>query len=184
MTPTNEAGLGSRVARLERTSDRLLRFLLLTAAGVGGVFALGQAPRKPVEKLVEAERFVLRMPNDPGPRAILGTNDQGAVSLAFLRPNGKTAVGLGYRADGQPAVELFDQAIKRASLDLDNMGRPRMELWDGKGILRVVATVREAGGGLQVLDAEGRTRAVIGLDGESGRLIIWDDKNSKVFEKP
>jgi len=186
MNTLNEGDLMSRVAILERKLHRLRQVTLLAGITLAGVASLGQVPTKPaVQKSIEAEGFALRKADDPGPRALLGVTKAGANMLTFYRSDGGTALTLGCTRDNHPVIDLFDGGkTSRASLTLDDSGAPSVALMDGRGKQRVALAIAAENVGLRIFDGEGRNRAVIGYDGTSGKVVVWNDKNETIFEQP
>lgn len=177
-----DVSLEDRVKDLETYRSRSRRLIGLCLMTTAAAFAIGQG--RP--GIIEAERFVVRAPGDPGPRAILGTTADGTLTLTFFRKDGKTAAGVGLRSTGGPAVELFDSAgTKRAAMGIDDKDQiPGFRLFDTKGDLRVATILKRAGGGLTVFADDGQPRAAIGTQFDAGAVRIWDDHGKLILARP
>jgi hypothetical protein len=147
--------LARRLDRLERENRRLKRVGSAVLIGLAILALMGQATPARVQKLVEAERFVLRDTNGKL-RATLSMED-GSPSLSLHDEVLRFRAVLGV-AGGSPALELLDQAqtIRATLIALD--GAPVLTLNDQAGKHRAMLSVADSGGSpaLEFFDQAGK----------------------------
>lgn len=189
-----------RLQRLERESRRWKRGALALATALGATVLttiaagfVGPTPATSVEKVVEAERFVLRGA-DGTEHAVLGLDGQGNPNLlmrkgkahAFLTlagpglhlraPDGKTSSFLGIDTNGSNRLELTSERLQdglRATVQPD--GSAGFYAVDAEGRERVTMEyLAEGSSQLTVRDAKGLIRSHVGLDknGVGSTLLI------------
>ncbi len=100
--------LVQRLDRLEREDRRLKGVGLMVLIGIVALVLMGQATPSKVEKLVEAEKFVLR--DEKGKiRATLAIAADGVVSLSLAGTAEKPGAVLAAARDGASTLILYNK---------------------------------------------------------------------------
>ncbi len=148
-----------RLDRLER-ENRCLKWVgSAVLIGLAILALMGQATPARVQKVVEAERFVLR--------------DTYGKLRATLTVEG-----------GSAGLKLFDETgTARAALALLN-GWPALSLQDQAGKPRAMLGVSPGESGLIFFDAAGKSRAVLTVAGNSPRLTLSDQAGKVIWRAP
>jgi len=196
--PTMET-LARRLDRVERENRCLKQAGVVALAVISAVVLMGQATGK-VAKVIEAEKFVLR--NSAGKVvAMLGVPQRwGYPQMHFYDQEKKVAVLGIVREDGSPGLRLYDGNDKlRASLISESLsdGTPILELYDKNEKSRATFTLLwplsdlpalvlsgenkggiSLGRNLEIYDAKGATRAVL------GRISLGEKRTGIVEKRP
>jgi hypothetical protein len=154
MSDATALTITERCERLEREQRRWRRLAALGGLGLLAVGVMGQAGR-PVPRVLEAERFVLRdtagraraelvvdgeqsvalrfKDADSMPRLTVGV-ENGAALLVLNEQGGKLRAGMVTLPHGAPALTLYDIAGKaRAEFALNREGAPAIAFYDRDG---------------------------------------------------
>jgi hypothetical protein len=141
-----------RLERLERAQRRWRRVAAGAVVGLAAVALMGQ---KPLPRIVEAERFILR--DAAGRvRAELAVDAEQSVALRFRDPDNMPRVSIGTE-NGASVLVLNEQGGKvRAGLVTLPHGAPALTLYDPNGKNRAeLALTREGSPALTILDRDG-----------------------------
>ncbi len=170
MNETSLDVLTQRLDRLERENRRLKRTRALVLVVVGALTLMGQTA--PSNKVIEAERFVLR--DGMGKmRAELALDSAGGSRLYFFDEPGKPRVALLWDKVGGPRLDFIDEnGGRRSSLqegllavgDVDGPGAP-LDLLLRNWVLRNGLT-----GALR--EGEASPLALLGASKDSARLQL------------
>ncbi len=144
------------------------------------------------ERVVEAERFVLRG-RDGRERLVLGTTEAGDPFVSVMGADGASRAALHLKGDA-PHLHLHDRAgTLRVSVALDDAdlgpGRsgevPSVSLCNADGTAQVQLVVLPQGGGPGVAlnDAAGRQRIFLHLLDDT-YVVVTDAKDRKVWTVP
>lgn len=137
-----------RLEKLERQNLRMKQVGIVALVLAAAVVLMGQAP---ANRIVEAERFVLKDK---------GGNVRGSLAIF---------------ADG-PGLELYD-ANQKLRVALGVLGdMPNLTLKDGKEVGRVMLGIVPTGPGLVLADDRGKFRAQLDVGTEGPRLFLEDQK--------
>jgi len=152
----------------ERARRRLVRLNRLLVLGVAALVLMGQSTALRGDRVIGAERFVLR--DGPGaaraeltvlpdgsptlgfldqtgkPRALLGLSPEGTPGLAVLDPDEQPRLTLGQRPDRTTAISAFAPGGQlRAKLDVGHDGLPGLIFFDRAGRAQSAFGVMPAG---------------------------------------
>lgn len=124
--------LTQRLARLERENRRLKGLGAVALVGIVALVLMGHSAEG--RKVVEADQFVLRLP-DGQVRGELNFVGDGAVRLALYDRDRTRRLQLVVAVpDGAPALTFYDKNSQpRALLALKNDGTPQLEFYDKDG---------------------------------------------------
>lgn len=146
-----------RVARLERSSRRWKRGMLLVACAailLAGVL-LGSPTVAQGPRTVSAQKFVLLSPSGRGTGATLEFSSRGP-EVVLYDPGDRPRLRLGVDQSG-PHVELLDgRGSKRGSLGFFD-GEPALVLYDGSLKVRAVVSIAENRPSIVLLDENRRS---------------------------
>ncbi len=200
--------LTERVARLEQLNRRLLGGLALATLGAAVLLSLGFMPGK--EKLIEAERLILRDANghrrvechagpkgpaltffdaDGTQRLRLQTEDDGASTLSLHQPSeqARRDVTLKVAPDGWSLLSFADaKQQERLAVGLGYDGEPRLRMYTRDGKARASLGSDMSGRVDCVLhDANGTERAVIrSAPGGTPSITLYDSQGKAVYAAP
>jgi hypothetical protein len=171
--------LERRIAHLERTGRVWFGVMLLAVTGCGLTIFLG-ASFKPVEdKIVTAERFLLRDAKGKY-RASMDAMESGQVGLGFFDSTGKRHCWIGFQEATGTAAVIFEDAEnkERLSLRVNREGTPILSLQDSRGKAHISLTALPEGNPILTIgDATGTGRLSIGHDNNVGPFIYLKDKD-------
>jgi hypothetical protein len=175
--------LTERVLALERRVRNYRRAGALAVLATAVVLSIG-AGRSREE--VEARKFVL-IGQDGTRRAWLGTEEKGSVGLVVMGKDGAQRATLGVDPLDAAGLELYGRnGEKRFGLAVEGDGAASLAYFE-KGS-RVRAALNMAGGqgggiGLVLNDAEGKTRATIGVQRTGSAVIAALDESGRPLWK-
>ena len=160
-----------------RTKSCFFRYALTFALGALICLAVGAARRGAVNKIIEAERFVLL--DDAGKmRARLGLlEDGGESSLWFFDQNGEARLTLSVNKSGSPAIQFAGTHNDQGILITTNAdgGSPLMTM-QGKGERKLHLDVADGSAGISV--AKGKElRVTIAFDENESVIAILGEGN-------
>jgi len=172
--------LKQRLDRLERENCWFKRVGAVVFMGVVAVVLMGQAKSSKVEKIIEAQKFVVRDVSGKS-RAVLGMGEDGVV-LVFTDNKERPRIFLKAAHDGEGAIAFFQKAGKGRSVFSDrglwlvdkdgkeraelamNDDEPRLALFDRERKTRALVELLESGDPkLTLVDKYGTHRATLGL---------------------
>jgi len=155
---------GSGAARGARTQGALL-----ILAGVAGGFLMMAAEGS--ERVVEAEKFVLRYEKGNA-AAVLGMTPNGP-SLSLYDAEGKRRLAVGLGSSG-PAFVLFDENGKLQSWLYTTKDLAGLVVQGGQPQQRTEITASATGTNLALFDANGEARIRLNLQGDEPSLRLRD----------
>ncbi|MFQ5847344.1 MAG: hypothetical protein ACE5IQ_06660 [Candidatus Methylomirabilales bacterium] len=193
--------LVDRLESLERQSRRMKRVGVGSMALIAAVVLMGQAMPKPMAKVVEAEKFVLRdargtarawldmsadsvnlalADRDEQSRAFVYVQADGTAGLAFFDKDRARRVGLFVSADGSPGLSLAGKdGNTRVQAHVAANGRPDLSLTDTHGRRIGLLVLPDGTPAFGLADRTMKIRAALGLEPDGGVRLVFSDRDAR-----
>jgi hypothetical protein len=184
MTQSTLDILTHRFDRLEQENRWWRRVGSISLLGLITLLLMGQVTTPRVQKVIEAERFVLRDVSGKL-RSLLAIGPGDSPLLAFLDANGEVRTQFGLMPDGNPSLTLLHTngrplAVLIASPD----GEPGLVLLDPSGAPRMGLRVGSNGSPhLALIDKDRQERMRLFTLSNGSPEMLLTDKDGKVIWK-